>query len=65
MAFVVIYDANVLYPSRLRDVLIRVALTGLVQANWIDGTLGEVFRNVKADRPDLDPAKLVRTRRLM
>jgi hypothetical protein len=32
MTFVVIYDANVLYPSTLRDVLIRLAQTGLVQA---------------------------------
>jgi hypothetical protein len=32
MAFVAIYDANVLYPSVLRDVLIRVAAAGLVQA---------------------------------
>jgi hypothetical protein len=28
MGFVVIYDANVLYPSTLRDVLLRVAQTG-------------------------------------
>jgi hypothetical protein len=25
MAFIVVYDANVLYPSRLRDLLIRIA----------------------------------------
>jgi hypothetical protein len=28
MTFVVIYDANVLYPSTLRDVLIRLAQPG-------------------------------------
>jgi hypothetical protein len=33
MTFVVIYDANVLSPSTLRDVLIRLAQTGLLQAN--------------------------------
>ena len=33
MPQVVIYDANVLYPSTLRDVLIRVGLTRLVQPN--------------------------------
>ncbi|MGH3727178.1 MAG: PIN domain-containing protein [Micromonosporaceae bacterium] len=65
MAFVVGYDANVLYPSTLRDVLIRVALSGLVQAKWTDEILDEVFRNVKAKRPDLAPAKLDRTRQLM
>ena len=31
MAFVVVYDANVLYPSFLRDLLIRVAQEGMVQ----------------------------------
>lgn len=65
MAFVVVYDANVLYPSTLRDVLIRIALTGLVQAKWTDEILDEVFRNLKADRPDLDSRRLDRTRRLM
>jgi len=49
MAFVVVYDANVLYPSTLRDVLIRVALTGLVQAKWTDDILDEVFDNIKAN----------------
>jgi len=65
MAFVVVYDANVLYPSTLRDVLIRVALTGLVQAKWTDDILDEVFDNIKANRPDLDTGKLDRTRLLM
>lgn len=33
MTFVVVYDACVLYPFNLRDLLIRIALTDLVQAN--------------------------------
>lgn len=65
MAFVALYDANVLYPSTLRDVLIRVAQAGLVQAKWTERILDELFRNLKANRPDLDPDKLDRTRRLM
>jgi hypothetical protein len=36
MAFVVIYDACVLYPTPLRDLLLRVARTGLVRAQWSD-----------------------------
>lgn len=62
---VVVYDANVLYPSTLRDVLIRVGLARLVQPKWTDRILDEVFRNLRANRPDLDPARLDRTRRLM
>jgi hypothetical protein len=33
MAFVVVYDASVLYGNTLRDLLIRIAQTGMVQAN--------------------------------
>lgn len=65
MAFVVLYDANVLYPSTLRDLLIRVAQAGLVQAKWTDQILDEVFRNLKINRPDLEDARLDRTRELM
>lgn len=65
MPFVVVYDANVLYPSTLRDILIRVAQNGLVQAKWTERILDETFRNLKANRPDLDPRKLDHTRQLM
>lgn len=65
MAFTVVYDANVLYPSVLRDLLIRVALAGLVQPKWTHRILDEVFDNLRANRPDVDPAALSRTRDLM
>ncbi len=57
MAFVVLYDANVLYPSTLRDLLIRIAQAGLVQAKWTDQILDEVFRNI------LDNVRLLSTQR--
>ncbi|MBP2349916.1 hypothetical protein JOF29_000999 [Kribbella aluminosa] len=44
MPFTVVYDANVLYPNSLRDLLIRVAQAGLVQAKWTDQILDETFR---------------------
>lgn len=65
MAFVVVYDASVLYPNTLRDLLIRIAQAGLVQAKWTEEILDEVFRNLEANRPDLDPDKLSRTRKLI
>ncbi|MFC8534493.1 PIN domain-containing protein [Streptomyces sp. NPDC057249] len=65
MPFVAVYDANVLYPNVLRDVLIRVAGAGLVQAKWTESILDETFRNVRANRPDLPHEALDRTRRLM
>jgi len=65
MSFVVVYDACVLYPSTLRDLLIRIAQTDLVQAKWTDRILDEVFDNIEKNRPDLDPDRLLRTRSLM
>jgi len=65
MPFVVVYDANVLYPSTLRDLLIRVARAGLVQAKWTQRILDEVFDNLGRNRPDIPPEKLARTRELM
>jgi len=63
--FTAVYDACVLYPSTLRDLLIRIAQTGLVQARWTNEILDEVFASLVRQRPDLDPKKLARTRELM
>jgi hypothetical protein len=65
MAFVVIYDACVLYPAPLRDLLIRIALTGMVRARWTDRILDECFGNITRNRPDIPAEALDRTRRLM
>jgi predicted nucleic acid-binding protein len=46
-------------------VLIRVGLARLVQPKWTNRILEEVFGKLRANRPDLDPARLARTRRLM
>ncbi|MGH9960177.1 MAG: PIN domain-containing protein [Pyrinomonadaceae bacterium] len=65
MAFVVIYDACVLYPAPLRDLLLGLAAAGTVRARWTDAVLDECFRNIHKDRPDRPPEKLARTRDLM
>ncbi|TKV56792.1 PIN domain-containing protein [Nakamurella flava] len=65
MAFIAVYDACVLYPSVTRDVLIRVAIAGTVQARWTDDILDEVRRNVAADRPDISRDQLSRLFELM
>src|SRR5215471_4888245 len=65
MAFVVIYDACVLYPAPLRDLLVRLANTGIVRARWSDPILDECFRSILRNRPDLKPEALKRTRELM
>ena len=58
-------DANVLYPARPRDLLIRLAIAGLYQARWSEQILDECFDNLLANRPDLTQEQLARTRQLM
>ena len=63
--FTALYDACVLYPAPLRDLLIRLAMTGLFRAKWTDAIHDEWTRNLLANRPDLKPEQLNRTRHLM
>jgi hypothetical protein len=65
VARIVLYDACVLYPAPLRDLLMRLALADLFQARWTDEIHDEWIRNVLADRPDVTPASLARCRKLM
>ncbi len=62
---VALLDANVLYPARLRDLLIRLAIAGLYQARWSEHILDECFDNLLENRPDLTQEQLARTRQLM
>ena len=65
VARIVLYDACVLYPAPLRDLLMRLALTDLFQARWTDRIHDEWTRNVLGNRPDITPESLARCRRLM
>ena len=65
MAPTVLYDACVLYPAPLRDLLMRLAMANLFQARWTDEIHDEWTRNVAANRPDVSPSSLDRCRRLM
>ncbi|ODT02041.1 MAG: hypothetical protein ABS52_15440 [Gemmatimonadetes bacterium SCN 70-22] len=65
MPFSVVYDACVLHPAPLRDLLMRIARTGIVQARWSESILDECFSSIRRARPDLDPENLARTRALM
>ena len=60
-----VLDANVLYPSHLRDLLLRLSIAGMYRARWTDTILDETFRSISADRAVLDPQQLRRTRELM
>ena len=53
MRFVVLLDANVLFPFMLRDFLITLATTELYQAKWTEQIHDEWTRNLLKDRPEL------------
>jgi predicted nucleic acid-binding protein len=59
------FDANVLYPSGLRNFLMHLALTGIFRAHWSAEVHDEWIRNLLKNRPDLSRDKLERTRQLM
>lgn len=63
--FTVVYDACVLYPAPLRDLLMRLALSDRFRARWSNTIHDEWIRNLLKKRPELDPQALERTRELM
>ena len=62
---IALLDACVLYPAPIRDLLMQLARQDTYQARWSEDIHAEWIRSVLADRPDLKPAQLARTRLLM
>jgi len=60
-----LYDACVLYPAPVRDLLLNLAEAGLVRARWTDEIHDEWIRSVLEQRPDLSRARLERTQAKM
>jgi predicted nucleic acid-binding protein len=65
VTFTALYDACVLYPAPLRDLLMRLAMTDLFRARWSADIHREWMASVLRDRPDLTLDQLERTRDLM
>lgn len=65
MAFHVVYDACALHPAGSRDLLVRLGQAGLFRAHWTEDILDEMVRSILRRQPELDPARLARTRQLM
>lgn len=65
MPFIVVYDACVLHPAPLRDLLVRLGRTGLCQVKWSRQILDECFRSISRQRPNLSPEQLARSRELL
>lgn len=59
---IAVYDACVLYPFHLRNVLIQCAYDGLAEARWTDDIHAEWIRNLAANSPVTPTARLEATR---
>lgn len=62
--FVVVLDANVLYPFGVRDALLRFAEAGLYRARWSGDILDEMVRSLLRVKPDRE-ASILRMRDAM
>lgn len=63
--FTALYDACVLYPAPLRDLLVELAGRKLFRARWSRAIHEEWIRNLLANRPDLTRERLERTAQRM
>jgi predicted nucleic acid-binding protein len=61
----VLYDACVLYPNYLRDLLIELATTELFQAKWTEQIHDEWIRNLLKNRPNATIAQFQKLRELI
>ncbi|MEO1386701.1 MAG: PIN domain-containing protein [Cyanobacteria bacterium J06634_6] len=58
----VLYDACVLYPNYLRDILVQLATTDLFQVKWTERIHDEWTRNLLLNRPDTGAERLEKLR---
>ena len=63
--FTVVYDACLLYPASVRDLVVELARTGLLRAKWTARSHLEWINAVIRQRPELDRARLERVAALM
>lgn len=62
---VVVYDANVLYPFQLRNLLVQCAVDGLVAARWTDAIQDEWVRALSRGPKAMPTGELQLVRDLM
>jgi predicted nucleic acid-binding protein len=63
--YTALYDACVLYPAPLRDLLMQLALLDIYRARWTNQIHDEWIEALLRQRKDLKPEQLERTRDLM
>ncbi len=62
---IAVYDACVLYPAPLRDLLMRLAVADLCRAKWTEQIHQEWMRNLLEDNPRITLAQVEKIRQLM
>lgn len=68
MAFepaVAVFDACILYPFHLRNIIVQAAVDRLVEGRWTETIHDEWIRNLAASAPAIPVERLQNTRRLM
>lgn len=63
--FTAVFDACVLYPAPLRDLLMSVAMTEQFRARWTNEIHDEWVRNLLKNRDDITEEQLERTVEMM
>ncbi len=61
---VVLLDANLLYPFHIRNLLVQLGVSGVIDVRWTDAIHGEWIRNL-AGAGRQSPDRLIRTRDIM
>lgn len=64
-SFTVVYDACLLYPASIRDLVVELARSGLLRAKWTARIHTEWIDAAMRDRPELERARLEHAARLM
>ncbi len=64
-SFTFLFDACVLYPAPVRDLIIELAIAELYRAKWTNRIHDEWISSLISKRPDLKREKLEKTRHLI
>ncbi len=64
-SYIALFDANVLYPAPIRDLLLQLTLSDLFRAHWTNDIHNEWIENLLINNTSLSREKLERTRDLM
>jgi len=65
MPFVALYDTDALFPNSQRDLLIRIGMTGLVQAKWTQRIIDDLGVALARSFPDIPDERLERLKGLI